>query len=484
VSPTFFDLGVPVDICRALESRGITEPFPIQRATIEDALAGRDICGRAPTGSGKTLAFGIPLVATTPHGEPHRPRALVLAPTRELADQIALEMRRLAPRQECMIAAVYGGVSYKPQLQALRRRVDVLVACPGRLEDLISSGDVSLADVDRVVLDEADRMADMGFMPAVKRLLDRTSNDRQTLLFSATLDGDVAELTRRYQSDPVRHEVGETTPDLSTARHVFWRVPRAERTDLSARAITANWPAIVFCRTRHGADRLVKQLRQRGVDAAAIHGGRSQSQRTRALDQFASGDVQALVATDVAARGIHVEGVASVIHFDLPEDHKAYIHRSGRTARAGSSGVVISLCQPEQARDVKKMQKVLALTAPMSEPDGDLVADVEPRRKKAAEPVPATTTPKKKSQQRRKNGQAPGHNGRSGQNSRSKGSGPSKAGGPSKGKPSGNKRRSGPPKRKGQGGGGPQARNGARRGGQSRPSQQKRGAAPRGGGHR
>ncbi len=491
MSPTFFDLGVPVEICRALEARGITEPFAIQRATVEDALAGRDICGRAPTGSGKTLAFGIPLVASTPQGEPHRPRSLVLAPTRELAEQIAVEMRRLAPRQESMVASVYGGVSYKPQLAALRRRVDILVACPGRLEDLINSNDVSLADVDRVVLDEADRMADMGFMPAVKRLLDRTSKDRQTLLFSATLDGDVAELTRKYQRDPVRHEVGEATPDLSTARHVFWRVARADRVDLSAKAITANWPSIVFCRTRHGADRLVKQLRQRGVDAAAIHGGRSQSQRTRALDQFGSGDVQALIATDVAARGIHVEGVASVIHFDPPEDHKAYIHRSGRTARAGSSGVVISLCQPEQAKDVKKMQKTLALVAPLSDPDGDLVADVEPRRAKPAEQHSAPAQPKKKQQQRRQNGHTPNHQ-RSGKSSNGKPAGKSSNGKPSNGRPngkpsngkpsngkaSGSKRRSGPPKRNGQGGRAQShngsSHNGSGHGGQSRPSQKRR----------
>ncbi|MCY4422187.1 MAG: DEAD/DEAH box helicase [Acidimicrobiaceae bacterium] len=372
MSPTFAQLGVPDSICRALDERGITQPFDIQAAAMADAMAGHDICGRAPTGSGKTLAFGIPLVATAVRARPHRPTALVLAPTRELADQIMTELRSFAGGVR--VAVVYGGVGYGRQMEALRRGVDILVACPGRLEDLIEQGVVSLAAVEAVVIDEADRMADMGFIPAVRRLLDQTSPDRQTMLFSATLDGDVASLTREYQYKPVRCEVGEETPDVIAADHVFWNVARAERIGVAADAITASGSAIVFCRTRHGCDRLARQLDRAGIATAAIHGGRSQNQRTRALGEFASGRVQALIATDVAARGIHVQGVDAVIHFDAPEDHKAYLHRSGRTARAGQGGVVVSLVLPEQAREMGRMQRQLGLEQPITEVDMAAIA--------------------------------------------------------------------------------------------------------------
>ena len=367
MSPTFARLGVPDSICRALTERGITQPFDIQTAVLADALAGHDICGRAPTGSGKTLAFGIPLVANAGRARPHRPRALVLAPTRELADQIMTELRTFSGGVR--VAVVYGGVGYGNQVQSLRRGVDILVACPGRLEDLIEQRVVSLGAVDTVVVDEADRMADMGFIPAVRRLLDQTEPDRQTMLFSATLDGDVASLTRDYQHDPVRCEVGDETPDVISADHLFWKVARTERIGVAADAISAAGPAIVFCRTRHGCDRLARQLHQAGIATAAIHGGRSQSQRTRALAAFAAGRVQALVATDVAARGIHVEGVGAVIHYDAPEDHKTYLHRSGRTARAGRGGVVLSLVQPEQAKELGRMQRQLGLQQPITAVD-------------------------------------------------------------------------------------------------------------------
>jgi len=380
MSPSFAQLGVPTAICDALARHGITEPFEIQAATIADALDGRDVCGRAPTGSGKTLAFGIPLVVTVERARPHRPRALVLAPTRELAHQISVELRNFAGKTR--IGVVYGGVGYGPQLKSLRAGIDILVACPGRLEDLIEQGSVDLSDVDRVVLDEADRMADMGFMPSVRRLLDQTSRDRQTVLFSATLDGDVAKLTRDYQRDPVRHEVGAKTPDIKAAQHVFWRVGRDNRTDVTAEAVNAVWPAIIFCRTRHGSDRLAKRLAKSGIKAAAIHGGRSQGQRTRALDDFARGRVHALVATDVAARGIHVDGVESVIHFDPPEDEKAYVHRSGRTARAGESGLVVSLVQSDQMKDTRKLQRKVGLDEPVTEPDAAALREMSggPRR--------------------------------------------------------------------------------------------------------
>ena len=373
---TFAQLGVPASIIAALARRGITRPFEIQTGAMADAMAGRDVCGRAPTGSGKTLAFGIPLVVGVGRAEPKRPRALVLAPTRELAEQIATEIRGFAG--PIRIGVVYGGVGYGPQLQALSRGVDILVACPGRLEDLIGQGAVSLSAVDRIVLDEADRMADMGFMPAVRRLLDQTSRRRQTMLFSATLDGDVAKLTRDYQRDPVRHEVGEDTPDITAATHVFWNVEKADRTAVTAEAVSAAWPAIVFCRTRHGSDRLAKQLGKAGIQVATIHGGRSQNQRTRALADFASGKVHALIASDVAARGIHVEGVASVIHFDAPEDPKTYVHRSGRTARAGQGGVVVTLVQPDQVKDMRLLQRRIGLNEAFTDPDPSALRSLTP----------------------------------------------------------------------------------------------------------
>lgn len=374
--PTFAQLGAPDFIVNALAQRGISQPFAIQAATVADALAGRDVCGRAPTGSGKTLAFGIPLVARVGKAQPHKPRALVLAPTRELADQIKTELRTFAGKRRVGVA--YGGVGYGSQIGSLRRGVDILVACPGRLEDLISQGQATLSAVDKVVIDEADRMADMGFIPAVRRLLDQTAAERQTMLFSATLDGDVATLTRDYQRDPVRHEVGDETPDAKAAHHVFWSVARTDRTDICAEAIDAAGSTVVFCRTRHGCDRVAKQLNRRGIRAAALHGGRSQPQRTRALAEFVAGEVQALVATDVAARGIHVEGVGAVVHYDIAADHKTYLHRSGRTARAGQSGVVVSLIQPDQVKELKSMQRKMGLEQRVT--DADVTAIRQPAR--------------------------------------------------------------------------------------------------------
>lgn len=365
---TFADLGVPSGLVDTLREGGVTEPFPIQAATIPDALAGRDVCGRAPTGSGKTLAFGLPLLARGSRAGPHRPRALVLAPTRELAEQIRRELLPLARSSGLRIAAVYGGVAYKRQRDELRRGADILVACPGRLADLIEQGAVRLDDVDLVVIDEADRMADMGFLPQVRKLLDMTQPRRQTLLFSATLDGDVAVLTRRYQRDPVRHELGGDATDAGGARHFFWRVEHAARVDRTADVIAASGPTIVFTRTRHGADRLARQLWRAGVQATAIHGGRSQGQRTRALRDFTDGRVHALIATDVAARGIHVDDVACVLHFDMAQDSKDYVHRSGRTARAGSSGTVVSFIQRDQVRAARRLLDELGLSDRMEAP--------------------------------------------------------------------------------------------------------------------
>ncbi|MBU40022.1 MAG: RNA helicase [Acidimicrobiaceae bacterium] len=376
MSTTFAELGVPENICKSLANKGILKPFEIQKLTLTDGLEGHDICGRAPTGSGKTIAFGIPLIANTRRGEPNHPGSLILAPTRELAEQIFSELRSLAGKTK--VGVVYGGVGYGNQIRSLKQGIDILVACPGRLEDLIEQGFVDLSNVNHVVLDEADRMADMGFMPSVKRLLDQTNPDRQTFLFSATLDGDVAKLTREYQTNPIRHEIGEETPDIKSAHHLFWKVTNTNKTEVTAEAINAVWPAIIFCRTRHGSDRLAKRLNKLGIHGVTIHGGKSQNQRSRALSDFTKGRVQALIATDVAARGIHVDGVACVIHYDPPEDHKAYIHRSGRTARAGQSGVVLSFVAPDQKKKSRRLQHKIDIDQPITEPDIEILKTLSP----------------------------------------------------------------------------------------------------------
>jgi superfamily II DNA/RNA helicase len=371
MSTTFASLGLPDTLVQTLAKRNITEPFPIQTSAIPDGLEGRDIRGKAPTGSGKTLAFGLPLLTHVDRAGSNRPKALILAPTRELAEQIKVELGPLAHSVDRKVFAIYGGVAYGGQKGALRRGVDVLVATPGRLEDLIEQRSVNLSEVSIVVIDEADRMADMGFFPAVKRILDQTSNNRQTLLFSATLDRDVAALSRRYQDNPVSIETAPTEQDAVDAVHHFWRVNRDERVTQTADLVTATGRSIVFTRTRRGADRLAKQLERNGVGAVAMHGGRSQAQRTRALKSFASGRTPALVATDVAARGIHVDDVACVVHYDLPGDHKDYTHRSGRTARAGAAGTVVTMVLPDQEREVRRLQRELKMNTPIERPRMD-----------------------------------------------------------------------------------------------------------------
>jgi superfamily II DNA/RNA helicase len=366
---TFADLGVADDLVAALAERGITEPFETQIVTIPDALAGRDVCGRAPTGSGKTLAFGVPVVSSAQRARSKRPTSLILVPTRELAAQVQRDLEPLARARRRRILAVYGGVGYGGQRSALRQGVDVLVACPGRLLDLLAQSALRLDAVEMVVIDEADRMADFGFLPDVRRLLDQTAPNRQTLLFSATLDREVARLTRAYQNDPVFHTVGTTEPDLSSVSHRFWNVEPHDRIDRTAVIVRRHGPTIVFCRTRHGVDRVAKGLVRSGLSAAAIHGGRSQSQRDRALAAFASGDVHTLVATDVAARGIHVTGVACVVHYDLPDDTKAYVHRSGRTARAGASGMVVSFVGHQHLKTARDLVRPLGLTADITSGD-------------------------------------------------------------------------------------------------------------------
>lgn len=403
MSNTFAQLGIPNELVRSLADRDITEPFPVQAATIPDALAGRDVSGKAPTGSGKTLAFGLPLLTSVEKGTRGKPRALILAPTRELAEQIKQELMPLARASRRFVLAVYGGVGYGPQKGALRKGVDILVATPGRLEDLMEQGAVDLSDVNIAVVDEADRMADMGFLPAVRRILDRTSRQRQTLLFSATLDGDIAVLSRDYQTNPVRHEAAAVESETIDARHHFWLVEAHHRVQHTADLIEDSGRSIVFTRTRRGADRLAKQLNAMGVESVAMHGGRSQSQRNRALKAFASGRALALIATDVAARGIHIEAVESVIHYDPPADHKDYLHRSGRTARAGATGTVVSLVTGDQKHAVRRLQRDLDMKAPIESPQiqsigegghrlGDPSPTRSPRPDPSSRPARETTT--------------------------------------------------------------------------------------------
>jgi len=373
--PTFADLGVPTALCARLDELGISEPFPVQAATLPDALAGRDVCGKAPTGSGKTIAFGLPVLARIEPAIPRRPKALVLVPTRELASQVQDQLQALCWGTKTTVLAIYGGAGMGTQMKALARGVEVVVATPGRLKDLLDRGSLRLDDVNIVVIDEADRMADMGFLPEVRKLLDKTNPKRQTMLFSATLDGDVDVLVRNYQTNPAHHEA-VSIEQRGEVTHRFWAVSHADRIQVATAIVERSWPAIVFSRTRHGAERLSKQLNKAGVRSEAIHGDRSQSQRERALGAFGRGDVHVLVATDVAARGIHVDRVACVLQYDPPATDKDYVHRSGRTGRAGEPGIVITLISPEKEKDVRKMQRELRRREPIEAATAATAADV------------------------------------------------------------------------------------------------------------
>ncbi len=386
MTKSFADLGVPASIAASLAARGINEPFPIQALTLPDVLDGRDVSGRAPTGSGKTLAFGIPLVVGVDRVRPKRPRRLVLVPTRELATQVCSELRLLAGADGPRVEAIFGGVPISRQATALRRGTEIVVACPGRLADLINQNLIRLDGIDMVVLDEADRMADMGFLPEVRRLLDQCPSDRQTVLFSATLDGDVNVLVRNYQHDPVRHELHVPEEDAPDVDHHFWEVEKTQRVTTAAQVVDRMGPTVVFCRTKRGADRITRQLGAAGINAVAIHGDRSQGQRDRALQQFRDGHAAALVATDVAARGIHVDDVAAVIHFDPPGDPKDYVHRSGRTARAGARGVVVSLVTPDLRSDVAGLQRNLGHPKGLDRVNLDALGEPGPRNRSSNPP--------------------------------------------------------------------------------------------------
>ncbi|MDV3127471.1 DEAD/DEAH box helicase [Mycobacterium sp. 21AC1] len=359
--PTFDDLGLPAEIVATLAGSGVTSPFPIQAATLPDSLKGRDVLGRGRTGSGKTYAFLLPLVARLSTSGTRRasgrPRALILAPTRELVTQIQASLAPLAAATGLRSVNIFGGVGPGPQISALKQGVDIVIACPGRLEDHMRSGHVDLSSVEVTVLDEADHMADLGFLPGVKRLLDRTPRNCQRLLFSATLDAGVDVLVKRYLHDPVVHSVDSAQSPVSAMVHHVLHVDNAARINVVADLAAAPGRTIVFSRTKHGAKNLTRQLNSRGVSAVELHGNLSQNARTRNLTAFSDGSATVLVATDIAARGIHVDDVSLVVHADPPVEHKAYLHRSGRTARAGADGTVVTLMHDSQVSDVRNLTR-------------------------------------------------------------------------------------------------------------------------------
>ncbi|MEV4412381.1 DEAD/DEAH box helicase [Catellatospora sp. NPDC049609] len=365
--PTFAELGLPRPLVRELSRAGITQPFEIQAATLPDALAGRDVLGRGQTGSGKTLAFGLPLLARLAEGKParpHHPKALILVPTRELAMQVADALRPLAKAMELYTGTAVGGVPYDRQILGLQRGLDVMIATPGRLGDLIERGACALDDIEVTVLDEADQMADMGFLPDVTDLLARTPAEGQRLLFSATLDGDVDTLVKRFLKDPVTHSTAPAAATVTTMDHMMLLIPPQEKFKVTAAIANRPGRTIMFARTQMGVDRLVEQLREVGVRAGGLHGGKTQRVRTRTLAEFKEGRMGVLVATDVAARGIHVDGVSLVVHIDPPKDPKDYLHRAGRTARAGESGAVATLVLPKQRRSTIAMMEKAGVEKP------------------------------------------------------------------------------------------------------------------------
>ena len=381
---SFANLGVPARLTAVLGDQGIDTPTPIQAATLPDALAGRDVLGRGRTGSGKTYAFLLPLVARLSQRGRARtkaPRALILAPTRELVSQIDGALAPLARAAGLTSRTVFGGVGQNPQVTALRRGVDIVVACPGRLEDLISQGHCSLADVEITVLDEADHMADLGFLPSVRRVLALTPRRGQRLLFSATLDRAIDGLARQFLTDPVTHEADSPRAPVDTMAHHVLQVDREHRLAVLVDLTSAPGRTVVFTRTKHGAKGLARQLSRAGVPAVELHGNLSQNARSRNLEAFHDGRAKALVATDIAARGIHVDDVALVVHADPPSEHKAYLHRSGRTARAGNSGTVVTLATREQARDVHALTRAAGITPSTTRiqgPSHPLLAELAP----------------------------------------------------------------------------------------------------------
>ena len=399
MQPGFAELGVPSALVGVLAAQGATTPFPIQRATLPDSLAGRDVLGRGRTGSGKTYAFALPVVLRLAGSDrprlPKRPRALILAPTRELASQIEASLAPLARALSLRTLTVFGGVGANPQIAGLRAGVDVLVACPGRLEDLISGGHADLSQVEITVLDEADHMADLGFLPSVRRLLDRTPTTGQRMLFSATLDAGVDVLVTRYLKDPVTHSVDSAQSPVSRmSHHVLHLAAANDRLPVLVELTAAPGRTLVFTRTKHGAKKLTRQLIASGVPAVELHGNLSQNARTRNLEAFSDGSTRTLVATDIAARGIHVDDVNLVVHADPPIEHKAYLHRSGRTARAGAGGTVITLMTDDQVADVRDLTRRAAISPTITRlrPGHPLLAELAPGERAFVAPPAGTGT--------------------------------------------------------------------------------------------
>jgi superfamily II DNA/RNA helicase len=392
---SFTDLGVPAVLTQALADLGITTPFPIQAATLPDSLAGRDVLGRGRTGSGKTYAFALPVIARlaaskTPR-RPGRPRALIMAPTRELATQIDAALAPLAAAMGLRTLTVFGGVGPSPQIRGLRAGVDVLVACPGRLADHIQQGHASLDAVEITVLDEADHMADLGFLPVVRRLMDQTPRNGQRMLFSATLDGGVDVLVKRFLHTPVTHHVDSAAEAPVEMSHHVLHVRHDDRFPVLVDLVAAPGRSLVFTRTKRRAKTLTRQLVAAGVPAVELHGNLAQNARDRNLSAFSDGSAQTLVATDIAARGIHVDDVALVIHADPPMEHKAYLHRSGRTARAGAQGTVVTLMTDDQQSDVRDLTRKAGIrpTTTKARPGDKVLADLAPGERTFTAPGPA-----------------------------------------------------------------------------------------------
>ncbi|MBS2964858.1 DEAD/DEAH box helicase [Actinocrinis puniceicyclus] len=394
---TFAELGVPEVLTGLLRASGITVPFPIQAATLPDSMAGRDVLGRGRTGSGKTLGFLLPvltrLAATPRKRRPNRPRALILAPTRELATQIHDAAKPLADALGLRTAVVFGGVSARPQISALRSGIDLVIACPGRLLDHVGAGHAILDAIEITVLDEADHMADLGFLPMVKRILDATPAGGQRLLFSATLDNGIDQLVRRYLSNPVTHAVDSQHSEIPDMTHHVLHIDAEHRLPILIELATAPGRTIVFTRTKHGARKLARQLAAARVPAVELHGNLAQNARTRNLAAFSQGQATTLVATDIAARGIHVDDVSLVVHADPPVEHKAYLHRSGRTARAGNSGTVITLmtdAQVGEVRDLTRKARITATTTRLA-PGDPLIGTLAPGERSLADPARIAT---------------------------------------------------------------------------------------------
>jgi len=404
---SFSSLGVPEVLVRTLTERGMPDAFPIQTATLPDTLRGRDVLGRGRTGSGKTLAFSLPLVArlaglvpgtTMVKHVPSRPTGLVLAPTRELATQIAATLEPLAKAARLSVTTIFGGVSQRPQESALKGGVDIVVACPGRLEDLMKQGVISLAGVQVTVLDEADHMADLGFLPGVKRIMAATDKRGQRMLFSATLDNGVDKLVAAFLSDPLRHSVDtDRSPVSAMTHHVLTVADADDKRDIVQHLASGTGRRVLFTRTKHGAKKLAKQLTTAGVPAVDLHGNLGQGARERNLEAFSTGAVKVLVATDIAARGIHVDDIELVVHVDPPAEHKAYLHRSGRTARAGSAGDVVTIVLPEQVSEVRTMtrQAGIKATPQAVRPGARVLTDLVGTLAAPVKPVarPTTTAP-------------------------------------------------------------------------------------------